>query len=139
MTAIQAAVVKNTRVLRTENKSTATATTKGNIMDLTAGLAVDATSGSTRNTIVGICNQTIAAADSLGQVDILVPSHGDTFVVDSTNNSDATHNGQLMVIGANAHTINNTGTTDANGVVKQVGVFGATTDKKIIVEFALIA
>ena len=135
MSEIKQAVVKNTRVIRKENKNTSTVCTKGNIMDLTAGLAVDATSGSTTATIVGICNETIAAADALSQVEILVPGKGDTFVVDSTNNSDATHNGQAMIVGANAHTINNTGTTDPAGVVKQVGVYGATGDKKIIVEF----
>lgn len=109
--------------------------TKGNIVDLTAGLIVDATASSTRDTIRGICGQTITAAEALTEVPVLVPGEDDTFVVDSTNNSDATHNGQAMIIGANAHTINNTGTTSAVGVVVQVGVFGATTDKKIIVRF----
>ena len=106
-------------------------------MDLTAGLAVDATSGSTTSTLVGIAAEAWAAADASTQVLIRKVGKGDTFVVDSTNNSNATHNGQFMVIGANAHTINNTGTTDANGVCKQVGVYGATTDKKIIVEFVI--
>lgn len=135
MSEVTQAVVKNTRVLRMENKGASTVCTKGNIMDLTAGLAVNATGSSTRDTIVGICNQTIAAADALTQVEMIVPGKGDTFIVDSTNNSDTTHNGQAMIIGANAHTILNTGTTSAVGVVKQVGTFGATTDKKIIVEF----
>ena len=135
MTAIKQAVVKNTRTFRSENKGAATVTTTGNLMDLTAGLAVDATSGSTIATLCGICNETWAAADATTQVLVRKLSKGDTYVVDSTNNSSTTHNGQYMVIGATAHTINNTGTTDANGVCKQVGVYGATTDKKIIVEF----
>lgn len=137
MTAIKQAVVKNTRVFREENKSASTVTTVGNLMDLTAGLAVDATSGSTTSTLVGIAAEAWAATDASTQVLIRKVGKGDTFVVDSTNNSNATHNGQFMVIGANAHTINNTGTTDANGVCKQVGVYGATTDKKIIVEFVI--
>jgi hypothetical protein len=135
MAEVKPAVVKNTRAFRSENKGSTVVTTKGNIMDLTAGLAVDASSSSTTATIVGICNQTIAAAEALTTVPVLVAGKGDTFVVDSTNNSDETHNGQAMIIGANAHTINNTGTTSAVGVVKQVGVYGAAADKKIIVEF----
>jgi hypothetical protein len=135
MSEVLQAVVKNTRLLKEENKGASVVTTKGYIMDLTAGLAVDATSSSTIATICGICNQTIAAAEALTIVPIIVPGKNDTFVVDSTNNSDATHNGQAMIIGANAHTINNTGTTSAVGVVKQVGVYGAAADKKIIVSF----
>jgi hypothetical protein len=135
MAGIKQAVVKNTRVLRLENKGASVVCTKGDLLDLTAGLAVDASSSSTTATLVGICNQTIAAAEALTQVPVIVPGKGDTFVVDSTNNSNADHNGQAMVIGANAHTINNTGTTSGVGVVKQVGVYGATGDKKIVVEF----
>ena len=127
--------IKNTRAIRTVNKAAATVTTMGNLMVETAGLAVDAGSGATIATIVGVCNQAIAAADALTQVDVILVAKGDEWVVASTNNSNVLHNGQLMVVGANAYTINNTGTTDANGVVKQVGVFGAPTDKKIVVQF----
>ncbi len=59
----------------------------------------------------------------------------DVWIADSTNNSNAAHNGQDMILGANAGIVNNTGTTSAVGVVKQVGVYGATTDKKILVSF----
>jgi len=135
MSEVTQAVIKNTRVLKDETKAHNVVTTKGNIMDLTAGLAVDASASSTRATIVGVCNQTIAAAEALTIVPVIIPGDDDIFVVDSTNNSDATHNGQDMIIGANAHTINNTGTTSAVGVVKQVGVYGAAADKKILVKF----
>ena len=135
MSKVTAAVVKNTRNITLEEKGASTVCTQGNIMDLTAGLAVDATSGSTTATIRGICNQTIAAAEALTQVPLIIPGEDDTFVVDSTNASNITHNGQAMVIGANAHTINNTGTTSASGVVVQVGVFGASSDNKIVVRF----
>jgi hypothetical protein len=135
MSEVIQAVVKNTRLLVNQNKGASVVTTKGNIMDLTTGLAVDATSSSTTKTICGVCNQTIAAAEALTIVPVIVPGKDDTFIVDSTNNSDATHNGQDMIIGANAHTINNTGTTSAVGVVRQVGVYGAAADKKIIVKF----
>ena len=127
--------IKNTRAIRTVNKAAATVTTMGNLMVETSGLAVDAGSGATTATIVGVCNQAIAVADALTQVDVILVAKGDEWVVASTNNSNVLHNGQLMVVGANAYTINNTGTTDANGVVKQVGVFGASTDKKIVVQF----
>jgi hypothetical protein len=135
MSKVTAAVVKNTRNLVLENKGASTVMTQGNIVDLTAGLAVDASSSSTRDTIRGVCNQTIAAAEALTQVPVIVPGEDDTFVVDSTNNSDEDHNGQAMIVGADPHTINNTGTTSAAGVVVQVGVFGATGDKKIVVRF----
>ena len=135
MSQVTAAVVKNTRNITLENKGASTVMTQGNIVDLTAGLAVDATSSSTRDTIRGICNQTIAAAEALTQVPVIVPGEDDTFVVDSTNASDEDHNGQAMILGANAHTVNNTGTTSAVGVVVQVGVFGAASDNKIVVRF----
>ena len=119
------------------NKASGTVCTQNYLMveDLSNGEAVNATSGATVATIVGVCNQTIAAADALTQVPVIEVFKGDQFVVDSTNNSNVAHNGQAMVIGANAYTVNNTGTTSAVGVVKQVGVFGATGDRKIIVEF----
>ena len=138
MSEVLHAVVKNTRVLREDNKGASTVCTKGNIMDLTAGLAVDATSSSTRDTVVGVCNQTIAAAEALTIVPIIIPGKDDTFIMDSTNNSNETHNGQAMILDANAHTANNTGTTSAVGVVKQVGIFGAVADKKIIVSFITV-
>jgi len=59
----------------------------------------------------------------------------DVWLVDSINNSNAAHNGQLMVLGANGGIVNNTGTTDTAGIVQQVGVYGAASDKKILVQF----
>lgn len=131
---IQAIIKNPTRSMRNIEKATGTVTTKGNLMVETAGLGVDAAAGSTVATLAGICNQTIAAAEALTQVPVIELFTKDVLLVDSTNNSDITHNGQLMVIGANAHTINNTGTTNPAGVVKQVGVYGATGDRKILVE-----
>lgn len=135
MTGFIQAVIKNTRSIRMANKASGTVTTQNYLMDLTAGLAVNASASSTVATVAGICNQSIAAAEALTQVPLIEIDKNDIWLVDSTNNSDATHNGQKMVLGANAYTVNNTGTTDANGIVVQVGVFGATTDKKILVKF----
>jgi len=118
-----------------QNKASATVTTSGNVLDLTAGLAVAATSSSTRDTIIGVSNQTISAADALTQVPLLDLFDQDLWVADSTNNSDATHNGQAMILGANAGIVNNTGTTSAVGVVVQVGTKGVAADKKILVRF----
>lgn len=117
------------------NKAAGVATVQNALLQLTSGLAVDATSGTTVPVIVGVCNQTIAIAEALTQVPVIEIFEGDVWLVNSTNNSNAAHNGQLMVIGADAFTVNNTGTTDAAGVVKQVDVFGATGDKKILVTF----
>lgn len=118
-----------------QNKASATVTTSGYAMDLTSGLAVDGTASSTRATITGVSNQSISAADALTQVPTFDLYDQDVWVADSTNNSDATHNGQAMILGANAGIVNNTGTTSAVGVVKQVGVKGAAADKKILVTF----
>ncbi len=118
-----------------QNKASATVTTSGYVLDLTAGLAVDGTASSTRATIIGVSNQSISAADALTQVPVFDLYDQDVWVADSTNNSDATHNGQAMVLGANAGIVNNTGTTSAVGVVIQVGTKGAAADKKILVKF----
>ena len=84
--------------------------------------------------MLGVCNQTIAAADALTRVSYIVPSDEDTFIFPTTNASDATHNGQAMVL-TNANEVNNTGTTSATGIVMQVEPYGASTDKLIIGKF----
>lgn len=135
MTGFIQAIIKNpTRSIRMVNKGSSTVTTSNQVLVETSGLAVAASSGATVATIVGVCNQTIAAAEALTQVPVIEIFKGDVWLVDSTNNSDATHNGQLMVL-TDSLTVNNTGTTNAAGVVKQVGTFGAAADKKILVEF----
>jgi len=45
MTEVKQATIKNTRQLRETDKATGTVMTKGNILARTAGLAVDADSG----------------------------------------------------------------------------------------------
>lgn len=135
MSFVQAIIKNNTRSLRVENKASGTATTSGYLYDLTAGLLTAATSSSTRATLAGVANQSITAGDALTQCPVFDLFSNDVWIADSTNNSDATHNGQSMIVGANAGVINNTGTTSAVGVVKQVGVYGAASDKKILVKF----
>ena len=135
MSFVQAYIKNPTRSLSMTNKATGTVTTSGYAMDLTSGLAVNASSSSTRATIIGVCNQSITAADALTQVPVFDLFDQDLWVADSTNNSDETHNGQMMILGANAGIVNNTGTTSAVGVVVQVATKGAAADKKILVRF----
>ena len=135
MTGFIQSTIKNTRQLSPQNKASGTATTMNYLYDLVAGLLVAATSSSSRDTLAGVMNQTTVSGDALTQALCIDIDPEDTFVVDSTNNSDTAHNGQHMILGANAYTVNNTGTTSAVGIVKQVGTFGAPSEKKIIVSF----
>lgn len=135
MSFIQSIIKNATRSLRMENKASGTATTSGLLYDLVSGLLVAASSSSTRATLAGVANQSIAAGDALTQCPVFDLFDNDIWIADSTNNSDAGHNGQDMILGANAGVVNNTGTTSAVGVVKQVGVYGAAADKKILVKF----
>ena len=135
MATVKQAIIKNTRELALANKGSSTVLTSGEILMMTAGLAVPATSSTVRADLLGVCNQTIAAAEALTQVLYIVPSDEDVYIFTTTNNSDATHNGQAMILGANSTTVNNTGTTSATGIVQQVGTIGATTDKLILGRF----
>jgi len=131
---VRQATIKNTRQLLEENKADDVVTTLGSIMAITAGLAVAADSGTVAADLLGVCNQTIAAADELTRVSYIVPTDEDTYIFPVTNSSDADHNGQAMVL-TNATTVNNTGTTSGTGIVEQVEPYGAATDKLIIGKF----
>lgn len=135
MASVKQAIIKNTRQLVLGNKGSSTVTTSGEILMRTAGLLVPATSSTVRADLAGVCNQTIAAAEALTQVPIIVPSDEDIYIFTTTNNSDATHNGQVMVLGANSTTVNNTGTTSATGIVQQVAPYGAASEKLILGRF----
>ena len=134
MATIKQATIKNTRELLETNKATGTVMTLGNILAMTAGLAVDADSGTVVGDLLGLCNDTISVADAETRVTYIVPSDEDTFIFPVANNSDATHNGQAMVL-TNATVVNNTGTTSATGIVQQVEPYGTNTDKLIIGKF----
>lgn len=134
MATVKQAIIKNTRELRLANKGSSTVTTAGEILMVTAGLAIPATSSTVRADLLGVCNQTIAAAEALTQVPYIVPSDEDVYIFSTTNNSDATHNGQAMIL-TNSTTVNNTGTTSATGIIQQVGVLGAAADKLILGRF----
>ena len=131
---VKQVTLKNTRQLLETDKATGTVMTLGNILAQTAGLAVDADSGTVVADLLGVCNQTIAVADALIRVSYIVPSDEDTFLFPTSNSSDATHNGQAMVL-ASATEVNNTGTTSGTGIVQQVEPYGEATDKLIIGKF----
>jgi len=131
---IQSIIKNPTRSLRLVNKDGATAIVKNELLAYNGGLAVSATAATTKKEVIGVANQDIAAGDALTQVLVIETFDNDVFLVDSTNNSNAAHNGQLMVLTDSTH-VNNTGTTDAGGIVEQVDVYGAAADKKILVKF----
>lgn len=135
MSFIQAILKNPTRSLKLVPKGTSTVITNGYVLAWSSGLAILGTSGTTRSNVIGVANGAIAAADALAQASVIEPFEKDVWIVDSTNNSDAAHNGQFMVLGANGGIVNNTGTTDTAGIVQQVGVYGAAADKKILVQF----
>jgi hypothetical protein len=135
MTFIQSIIKNPTRSLKEVPKGSSVATNKGYVAAWSSGLAVDGGSGTTRPNVIGVFNETIATGDGRTTVPVIEVFEKDVWLVDSTNNSNAAHNGQLMVLGANGGIVNNTGTTDAAGIVQQVGVYGAAADKKILVQF----
>jgi len=129
-------VIKNTRELVNLEKLTSTVTVKGSLLakNVTNGKVIPATSSTVRSEIEGVSNQDIAAAEALSQVPAILVSSSDTWIADTTNNSNTAHNYQRMIL-TDAATVNNTGTDSSDGIVEQVGVFGVAADKKIIVRF----
>jgi hypothetical protein len=135
--AFEQSIIKNpTRSVAEFPKAGATVYAKGAIIakDLGSNATLPATSSTPRSSVLGVTTEAVAAADARTEVLGLEIFSNDVFLVDSTNNSNAAHYGQRMVL-TNSTTVNNTGTDDAAGIVYQVGVYGAPADKKIIVKF----
>lgn len=117
------------------NKASSTViTTKTILVKAASGLTAEATSATVRSEIKGVATESISVADALTQAGIIQIFENDTYIADTTNNSNAAHTNQRMVLTDSA-TVNNTGTDDANGVVEQMAVVGDPADKKIIVRF----
>lgn len=135
MTFIQSIIKNPTRSLKQVPKGSGTLNTAGYVAEWATGLAINGSSSTTRPNVIGVFNQTVQIADALTQNLVIETFEKDVWLVDSTNNSNAAHNGQFMVLGANGGIVNNTGTTDTAGIVQQVGVYGAAADKKILVQF----
>jgi len=134
MPAIKQATLKNTRQLRETDKATGTATDLGEILAQTAGLALPADSGTVLADLLGLCNQTIEIVDDLVRVTYIVVSDEDTFIFPTTNNTQATDNGQAMVL-TNSKEVNNTHTTSGSGIIQQVEPYGEASDKLMIGKF----
>ena len=131
MAEILQAVIKNTRQLALANKAANTVLAKGELLMLTAGLAVPATSSTIPADLLGVCNQSISAADALTQVLYIVPSDEDTYIFPTNINSDSASNGEIMIL-TNSLKVANTGTTAPTGIVQQVEPYGAAADRLII-------
>jgi len=131
------AQIKNTREIELLNKGSSTVLAKGELLMIATGVVVPATSSTVAADLAGLCNQTIAAADALTQVESIKISDEDTFLINTANNTNAAHNGQQMVL-TDSVTANNTGTTSGTGIVVQVAPFGATGDKKILCRFVTL-
>jgi hypothetical protein len=117
------------------NKDASTAITELTVIAKAAGgLVAAATSSTARSEVKGVSTESISAGDALTQVGVNEVFENDTYIATTTNNSNASHTNQRMVL-TDAGTVNNTGTDNANGIVEQLGVVGDAADKKIIVKF----
>lgn len=135
MSFIQSTIKNPTRSLAPLAKATGTVITANQVLATTgAGLVIPATNTTVRSEIMGISNLAVSAADAQTSVLAIEIFENDTFVVDTTNNSDVADNYQRMIL-TNSLVVNNTGTDDANGVVVQVEPYGPAADRKIIVRF----
>lgn len=99
-----------------------------------SGYVVEATNAATRDSIRGVANEALSAADAATRVLAIEIDPMDTWIMNTTNNSDVLHNYDDMIL-SNAVTANNTGTTSAVGVVTQIMPIGEPADKKILVRF----
>jgi hypothetical protein len=132
---IQSNIKNATRSLKAVPKGSATVITAGNLLMWASGLAVPADTTAATNTLIGVANGSIAAADALTQALVIELFSKDVWVANSTNNSNAAYNGQRMILGADAGTVNNTGTDSTVGIVQQVDVYGPAANKQILVRF----
>jgi len=127
-------VLTGQRFVAPKDKATGTVITQNTFaeVDPATGLVVPADASTTVATLAGRFINDISAADALLVADVEAPIKNALYLVDTTNNSDTAHDGQLMVL-TDASEVNNTGTTAGAGIVKQEAVFGQPADKKIYV------
>jgi len=125
--------IKNTRDVRSVGRSSLATTTGSLYFNALSGGALQlAVAATTANQVLYVSNETLASGST--PVSMTVCSKEDEYLVDTDNNSNASHNGQRMVIGAGGATLTNTGTdvTGTTGVFVQLAVVGAASDKKIL-------
>lgn len=86
----------------------------------------------TPNSIFGVAAETVTSSATSMLVYVAQPWQ--VWQVAATNTSVVNHKYQRMIIGANAGTVNNTG-TDVSGstaIFQQTGVVGALADKQLV-------
>lgn len=101
------------------------------VFDRANHVVIKATSSTSVEDLAGVVVESIASTDTSVLVQKVV-TEDDEFVADCTNNSNAAHNYQRMVL-TNENTVNNTGsdsTSDA-AYVMQLYPVGVASDKKI--------
>lgn len=128
------------RNVRPVAKASGTVITKDTIIEniVATGLVQPADSSTIVAEVAGVAVETIAAVDARTTVDIEETMENAEYKMAVTNNSDAAHNGQWMVL-TDAGTVNNTGTHSATGIVAQIRPYGAAADKLIIGKFVKTA
>lgn len=134
MAFIQAIIKNPTRSIPNFPKASATVTTQQTVLMWASGLAVEADNTATPATVIGVCNQTTAAADAITQIPAIETFKKDVWIADCTNAANAAHDGQYMILTDSGH-VNNTGTTNTSGIVQQVGVYSAVNANQILVQF----
>lgn len=99
-----------------------------------AYVATLATASTSFEDVLGVAVEAKTTADTSVLYQKLIEE--DVYLADTTNNSNATHNLQRMVLTDQA-TVNNTGTdsTSDAAIIEQIAPVGATTDKKILCRF----
>lgn len=125
---------KNTVNNRDVVKALGLATTKGAIYvnNVSTGALELAVAGSPTAKVYFLANETVAAAVKT-TVNCTVISREDVLVVDTVNNTNASHNGQRMAIATGALTLTNSGTDSASGQFEQIAPVGVAADKKALV------
>jgi hypothetical protein len=111
----------------------------GDLVDFsrTAGTVVKATASSTIESLAGVVQETTTSSDTSVLVQKI--EEGDEYIINTTNNSNATHNYQRMLL-TDENEMNNTGTDDTTdaAIFMQLSPVGATADKKIRGKFVTI-
>jgi len=126
--------VKNTRDIRAVKRAGSLATTKDALYfnSITTGSIQLAGVATTANQVIYLANETTVASTS--PFSGTITERGDEFIVDTTANSNAAHNGQRMIVDATGLLLTNTGTDvpGVTGVFVQLDIIGAVADRKII-------
>lgn len=118
-------------------KATSQAILDGQVLiyDVSTGNVIPADNTTTFAQAEFVSTEAITAPQALANVHALKISENDQYIVDTVNNSSTAHNGQRMILDATGTLANNTGTDSSVGVVRQVGVIGAPSNRQILCEF----